>query len=343
MFSMQLINVNERIDNEIKTLYNLLVIEIEDEARSKHIARLDFFKTVRAAVEEVITNLMKEDEDDKLKKVIVRGVAAIVRTVTLELKSCGAGCGPPCDSCAGELVKEGLQKLEEYKELLVQGGDKGSREFIRDDLISFIQGNNQEGRDILIRKANGEEVDECEEEKLEVFGETKGPYWMLVNATIFTPSSGEVIVIVRTMEEVLNMKLGKYCGSQENARRTVNGNCKWDEYEATKPYLEQLDLIIQENLFKANEEEDKMKALLGFVDLQGMLEKSLKCWQWFCHNPQQFLLRRNRYSGPCSATSHSSCSQRCHLPCSLYLLQEQLHPSRSQRRWLCQFWSPLVA
>ena len=27
--------------------------EIEDEARSKHIARLDFFKTVRAAVEEV--------------------------------------------------------------------------------------------------------------------------------------------------------------------------------------------------------------------------------------------------------------------------------------------------
>ena len=28
---------------------------------------------------------------------------------------------------------------------------KGSREFIRDDLISFIQGNNQEGRDILIR------------------------------------------------------------------------------------------------------------------------------------------------------------------------------------------------
>jgi len=276
MFSMQLINVNERIDNEIKTLYNLLVIEIEDEARSKHIARLDFFKTVRAAVEEVITNLMKENEDDKLKKVIVRGVAAIVRTVTLELKSCGAGCGPPCDSCAGELVKEGLQKLEEYKELLVQGGDKASREFIRDDLISFIQGNNQEGRDILIRKANGEEVDECEEEKLEVFGETKGPYWMLVNATIFTPSSGEIIVIVSTMEEVLNMKLEKYCGSQENARRTVNGNCQWDEYEATKPYLEKLDLIIQENLFKANEEEDKMEALLGFVELQGMLEKRVK-------------------------------------------------------------------
>jgi len=276
MFSMQLIAVNERIDNEIKTLYNLLVIEIEDEARSKHIARLDFFKAVRSGVEEVITNLMKEDEDNKLKRVIVRGVAAIVRTVTLELKSCGAGCGPPCDSCAGELVKEGLTKLEEYRELLEQGGDKGSREFIRDDLISFIQGNNQEGRDILIRKANGEEVDECEEEKLEVFGETKGPYWMLVNATIFTPSSGEIIVIVRTMEEVLNMKLEKYCGSQGNTRRTVDGNCKWDEYEATKPYLEKLDLIIQENLFKANEEEDKMEALLGFVELQGMLEKRVK-------------------------------------------------------------------
>jgi len=276
MFSMQLISVNERIDNEIKTVYNLLVIEIEDEERSKHIARLDFFKTVRASVEEVITKLMKEEEDEKLKRVIVRGVVLIVRTVTLELKSCGAGCGPPCDSCAGEVVKEGLTKLEEYRELLEQGGDKASREFIRDDLISFIQGNNQEGRDILIRKANGEELNECEEEKLEVFGETKGPYWMLVNATIFTPTAGEIIVIVTTMEELLNMKLEQYCGSQGNTGRTVLSNCKWDEYEATKPYLDKLDTIIQENLFKANEDEDKMEALLGFVDLQGMLEKRVK-------------------------------------------------------------------
>jgi len=276
MFSMQLIAINERIDNEIKTLYNLLVIEIEEDARSKHIARLDFFKTIRASVEEVITNLMKEDEDDKLKRVIVRGVVSIIRTVTLELKSCGAGCGPPCDSCGGEVVKEGLAKLEEYRELLEKGGDEASREFIRDDVMSFIQGNNQEGRNILIRKANGEELDECEQQKLEVFGETKGPYWMLVNATIFTPSAGEIIVIVTTMEEVLNMKLEEYCGSQGNAKRTVDGNCKWDEYEATQPYLEQLDLIIQENLFKADEEDDKMKALLGFVDLQGMLEKRVK-------------------------------------------------------------------
>jgi len=277
MFSMQLISVNERIDNEIKTLYNLLVIEIEDEARSKHIAKLDFFKTVRASIEEVITNLMKEDEDDQLKRVVVRGVVLIIRTVTLELKKCGAGCGPPCDSCGGEVVRDGLAKLEEYRELLDQGGDEGSREFIRDDLISFIQGNNREGRDILIRKANGEDLEKCEKEKLEVFGETKGPYWMLVNATIFTPSSGEIVVIVSTMEEVLKMKLEDYCGKSGGSTRIPSeGNCKWDEYEATKLYLEQLDLIIQENLFKANDEEDKMKALLGFVDLQGMLDKRVK-------------------------------------------------------------------
>ena len=79
---------------------------------------------------------------------------------------------------------------------------KASREFIRDDMMSFIQGNNKDGRDILIRfppllslkmiksvidlsgkikmlindghrKANGEDLDECEQQKLEVFGETK--------------------------------------------------------------------------------------------------------------------------------------------------------------------------
>ena len=32
---------------------NMSLSEIEDEARSKHIAKLDFFKTVRASVEEV--------------------------------------------------------------------------------------------------------------------------------------------------------------------------------------------------------------------------------------------------------------------------------------------------
>ena len=32
---------------------NMSFSEIEDEARSKHIAKLDFFKTVRASVEEV--------------------------------------------------------------------------------------------------------------------------------------------------------------------------------------------------------------------------------------------------------------------------------------------------
>ena len=79
-----------------------------------------------------------------------------------------------------------------------------------------------------------------------LFLSTRGPYWMLVNSTIFTPSAGdltrssplsllslslycfpgEIIVIVTTMEEVLNMKLDKYCGSQGSSRITAEGNCK---------------------------------------------------------------------------------------------------------------------
>ena len=40
--------------------------EIEEEARSKHIARLDFFKTIRASVEEVGDphSLVNYDDDD---------------------------------------------------------------------------------------------------------------------------------------------------------------------------------------------------------------------------------------------------------------------------------------
>ena len=36
-----------------------------------------------------------------------------------------------------------------------------------------------------------------------------------------------------------------------------------------------------------------------FQYFTNILWVTLKCWQWFCHNPQQFLLRRNRYLGPC--------------------------------------------
>ena len=179
---------------------------------------------------------------------------------------------------------------------------KASREFIRDDLMSFIQGNNKDGRDILIRffyhwrwswvwlrwwfedqNADQWRSQESKWRRLgwvrttktwslrrnkvsweelkswwlssspsslsslsSLFLSTRGPYWMLVNSTIFTPSAGdltrssplsllslslycfpgEIIVIVTTMEEVLNMKLDKYCGSQGSSRITAEGNCK---------------------------------------------------------------------------------------------------------------------
>ena len=201
---------------------------------------------------------------------------------------------------------------------------KASREFIRDDLMSFIQGNNKDGRDILIRfppllslkmiTSVIEMMIRVGRSKcwsMMVTGKQMGKTWMSANnknlkssekqsklrrikimmiiiiaiiaviiiitvsvhqgalldagqlhhihtirrwsdkniiiiiiiiiVPLLSSSSslsspllslslyyfpGEIIVIVTTMEEVLNMKLDKYCGSQGSSRITAEGNCK---------------------------------------------------------------------------------------------------------------------
>ena len=53
-------------------------------------------------------------------------------------------------------------------------------------------------------------------------------------------------------------------------------NCEWDEYEETKNYLNIVDEIIQNNLFKAPEEAEaeqaKVDVLLGFVNIQANIQ-----------------------------------------------------------------------
>ena len=45
-------------------------------------------------------------------------------------------------------------------------------------------------------------------------------------------------------------------------------NCEWNELEATKDYLVQIDKIIQDSLFKAKDEESRKTAMLGFVEMR---------------------------------------------------------------------------
>merc|ERR1711970_213934 len=276
MYAMELIAVNELIDEEIKNLYNSLVTTTEEEKREKLFKKLQGFKNLRNTVDEMITKLMSETEDDKLKKLVKRSLGRVNSEVQDILSDCRAGCDAPgCESCGAEVLYEAIDKMKYYKTVINNTDDEeATKETIRSDVIKYINEINNDARDILRKKATGDEIDDCEKEKSEVYKMIKSPIWMLVNTTIFS-GMDELGVMVDTMIETLE-ELGKtYCSSSPAPPPPAESNCQWEEYEQTKEYLIKVDDIIQDALFKAKDD-SQMTALLGFVDLQGLYDKRVK-------------------------------------------------------------------
>merc|ERR1719507_317894 len=99
MYAMELITSNDNIDNEIKNLYNKLVIENDDKKREKSLDSLDFYKGVRTSIEEVIQKVLTITEAGRLKKTVRRSLVVVVGMLSTKLSSCQAGCGGGgCDS-----------------------------------------------------------------------------------------------------------------------------------------------------------------------------------------------------------------------------------------------------
>merc|ERR1712113_249881 len=127
--------------------------------------------------------------------------------------------------------------------------------FIREDLINFINKINEESRTLLKKKVNSEtvELDECDQEKMKVIKDCKGPMWMLVNTTIFD-TLDNVIQMVDAMDDQLKVKRGEYCDDDPSPPPSTDSNCEWEEYEETRNYLVKVDEVIQESLFKEADE-----------------------------------------------------------------------------------------
>jgi len=281
MYAMDLIAANELIDEEIKNLYNNIVTKTEEEARKKLFKKLEEYKSLRNTIDEMIPKLMGQTDDAKLKKLVTRSLGRVNTELKTKLKDCQAQCGPGgCESCAADVLYDAIAKMNDYKTFFNNTEDEeAKKEFVRSDMIKYINDNNNEARDILIKKATEGEIDECETEKSDIYKMTKAPMWMLVNTTIFSEVD-ELEVMVDAMVTQLEELLKQYCGSDEVPSPTQNGdegpNCEWEEYEQTKEYLIKLDEIIQEALFKAKDDSAQITALLGFVDMQGLYDKRVK-------------------------------------------------------------------
>lgn len=282
MYAMELIAVNELIDTEIKNLYNNIVTTTEEEERQKLFKKLEDYKSLRDTVDDMITKLMSQTDEEKLKKLVKRSLGRVNTELKTKLKDCQAQCGPGgCESCAADVLYDAIAKMNDYKTFFNNTDDEeAKKEFVRADVIKYINDNNNEAREILIKKATEGEIDECEQEKSNIYKMTKAPMWMLVNTTIFS-GIDELEVMVDAMIIQLEELLQQYCGSDEITPSTQTSdddgpNCEWEEYEQTKEYLIKVDEIIQEALFKAKDDSAQMTALLGFVDIQGQYDKRVK-------------------------------------------------------------------
>jgi len=283
-YSSELIGANEEIDKEIANLYNSVRAEKDPAKKDELFRTLKSYKKLRDQIEEIIVKLISEKGGpEKLKKTIERSLRRLLLELQSQIKQCLSQCGSVgCgDSCGAKVVDETIEKMKDYKEIVSDPNreEEEKKEFVRGELIKLINENNGAAREILIATANSADgtTEDCDQEKFDIYDVLKGPMWMLVNTTIFG-SIGEVEVMVDAMIEQLEDLLEKYCGSDPVIPpSTEDGpNCEWEEYkQITKNYLEKIDEIIQEALFK-DKDKDKLKAILGFVDIQAMFDNRVK-------------------------------------------------------------------
>lgn len=284
MYSMQLITATENVDKEISNLYTRVRAEEDPTKKDTLFRTLTSYKELREQIEEIIVKLLNEKGgDDKIKKTLDRSLRRLLLELQNLLKKCLSQCGSSgCgDSCGAKVLDDTIAKMKDYKAFIEddQREDEEKKEFVRGELIKLINDNNNDARDILIKTANSidGETEPCDKEKFDIYDTMKGPMWMLVNNTIFGETA-EVQVLVNAMIEQLEVLLEKYCGADPVIPTSIEDgpNCEWEEYEQSKKYLEKLDEIIQDAIFKAKEDKDKLKAVLGFVDIQQMFDNRVK-------------------------------------------------------------------
>ena len=176
MYAMDLISLNELIDTEIKNLYNSLLAAIDKDKRGKLFKKLEYYKSVRNKVDDVITKLMGQTDGEKLKKIVTRSLGRVNEEMMTKLKDCQAQCGGPggCESCAADVLYDAIAKMNDYRTFLPNTDDEETKkEFVRTDMIKFITENSNEAREILIKKATEGSLSDCEQEKLDIFKITK--------------------------------------------------------------------------------------------------------------------------------------------------------------------------
>merc|ERR1712203_1233037 len=158
----------------IAELYNQIIQSTNETVREEHLNMLTMLKEVREQIDDHISNLLEEEEPEKIKKYVTSTMRGFIIDIGQKYKDClEENCpdngGPECESCGADKVDEMRDKMRVYKSNL-----------------------------------------DSQREKLKVINDCKGPMWMLVNTTIFDTLEN-VVAMVNAMDEQLKLKRGVYC------------------------------------------------------------------------------------------------------------------------------------
>eukprot|EP00092_Neocalanus_flemingeri_P008594 GFUD01009260.1.p1 GENE.GFUD01009260.1~~GFUD01009260.1.p1 ORF type:complete len:587 (+),score=157.90 GFUD01009260.1:101-1861(+) len=275
MYIMELIDINEFVDLEIKNLYTSINYNHSDET---YLEDLIFYKPIRDRIDKLITALSNEKDSETMKKRITRSLAKVRSKLKRKIKDCQEKCSSRvCSSCAADVIYSAMERMENYRDLI-----KGQQDFeiakdaMRKDLINYIDRITKECDKIFVKKVKFGSIDKCEQEKLEIHRLIKDPLWELVNITINRDKPEQVVVMVDDMMDQLDRYLVGYCDTGDLSVIDREPSCEIKEYGQTKEYVTKVDEIIEEHLFKISGDSDQLNVVLGFLKIQKMFDDRVR-------------------------------------------------------------------
>merc|ERR1719223_1543495 len=203
----------ESVDEEIENLYNFIITSTDEEERTKFTQELQDYKTKRDTIDDLITKLTGEEDPEKIKKAVKRGLTRIGSELKSQLAECQSQCDTGgCDSCGADVLFEAIDKMEELNSTLAGGDSEEDKlENVRSEMIKYITDLNSKAREILIQKAQDGALEQCQEEKRTVYDTIKAPMWMMVNSTIFSGVEETQVMADAWIELMKGLKV-QFCG-----------------------------------------------------------------------------------------------------------------------------------
>jgi len=273
------------VDAQIKDIYTNILEQTDEEERTKQFEELTKLKDVSTALHGVLsklTGLDPEDEEDKAKinRIIKREVKSVRSDANRALEQCIRACpgGKTCSSCGTEMIDKIMEKLNDYEITLEDLDEEAAKDEIRSNVMTFLGEINTQMTELLQKKAklaDGETLEECDIQTLEIINKAKGPLWMLVRASI-SGDAATLTQFIAGLKDVLLEMREQYCAGNDKPIRDDSISCETEEITQAQEFIVEIDTIIAENIFKKNDEESRRNAMLGIIDLKAVFEQRVR-------------------------------------------------------------------